>query len=387
MKKKKFYITTTIPDTLGFFKGNLSFLNESFFVKAISSDKTKMKAIAQREGIAVHHIPMKRDISLFNDILGLLRFVILFIKEKPDIVHGNTPKAGLLSMLASKVVGIKVRIYMCHGLRYQGFSGKKKKLLMLMEKLTCFCAHEVICVSNGVRDALINDGLCDKSKAIVVHHGSAAGIDLNKFDPEIRDVDRNKVRNDLNISDNDFVFIVIGRIVGDKGVNELFSAFDKLLTLNKKSHLIIVGSEDKGLDPISDRSSQIINNNKNIHSVGRQNDIRPFLKASDALVLPSYREGLATVLIEAGAMSLPCITTDVTGCNEIIIDNENGVIIPPKDENKLHEAMQYFLDNPEDVERMANNSRKMVIDRYEQQVVWDALLEEYRRLEKELIKS
>ena len=143
MKKRKFYITTTIPATLGFFKDNLAFLKETFYVKAISSDKSQLKTIAEREGIAFHHIPMKREISIINDISGLLKFIVLYIREKPDSVHGNTPKAGLLSMLASKVAGVKIRIYMCHGLRYQGFSGKKRKLLMLMEKLTCFCALSV----------------------------------------------------------------------------------------------------------------------------------------------------------------------------------------------------------------------------------------------------
>lgn len=383
----KFFITSTIPQTLDFFEGKLEFLNKTFEVCAISSDKYYLTEIGKREGIRTQFISMHRPITLFRDFVSLIQFCRLFLKEKPSIVHGNTPKASLLSLLAAKITGIRVRIYMCHGLRYQGFSGKKRKLLMLMEKLTCLCAHEVICVSNGVRETLISDGLCNKSKAKVVHHGSAAGIDLNKFDPRNRDIDRKKVRNDLNISIDDFVFIFIGRIVNDKGVNELLSSFNRLQTVKKNTHLIIVGSEDRGLDPISEKSIQIINNLNNIHTVGRQNDIRPFLNASDTLVLPSYREGFGMVLIEAGAMGLPCITTDISGCNEIIINNVNGIIIPPKDENKLYEAMLSFLNDPQEVDRLANNSRKMIVDRYEQHVVWDALLKEYKRLEKELLKN
>lgn len=385
--KRKLFITTTIPVSLNFFKGNLSFLNKTYDVCAISSQNVVLKEIGLREGIRTYHIPMKRAISLFCDIYSFLKFLWLFFIKCPDIVHGNTPKASFLSMLAAKITRVKVRIYMCHGLRYQGASGIMKWLLMKMEKITCICANEVICVSEGVKNTLIKDGICNKSKAVVVNYGSPSGIDVDKFNRKGKEFHRQEIRNTFGINENDFVFIFIGRIVGDKGVNELLSAFERLLIVNKKSHLIIVGSEDKGLDPISERSSQVINNKKNIHFVGKQNDIRSFLNASDALVLPSYREGFGMVLIEAGAMGLPCITTDISGCNEIIVEKENGVIIPPKDENKLHEAMQYFLDNPEDVERMANNSRKMIIDRYEQQVVWDALLEEYRRLEKELIKS
>ena len=155
--KKKFFITTTIPATLGFFKGNLAYLNEVFEVYAISSQKDELNELGRKEGIKTFFIPMRRPISLFYDIVSLFRFIKLFLVERPDIVHGNTPKASLLSMLSAKFSGVKVRIYMCHGLRYQGTTGIMRLLLMKMEKITCTCATEVICVSKGVRNILIED--------------------------------------------------------------------------------------------------------------------------------------------------------------------------------------------------------------------------------------
>lgn len=377
--KKKFFITTTIPATLGFFKGNLAYLNEVFEVYAISSQKDELNELGRKEGIKTFFIPMRRPISLFYDIVSLFRFIKLFLVERPDIVHGNTPKASLLSMVSAKLSGVKVRIYMCHGLRYQGTTGIMRLLLMKMEKITCTYATEVICVSKGVRDIMIEDGICAKDKAVVIHHGSASGIDLDKFkiDSSLQNTD---VRKKLGISPTDFVFIFVGRIVKDKGVNELISSFVKLHSQIHSVHLILVGTEERNLNPISNESRITIETHLNIHAVGRQSDIRPYLLSSDAFVLPSFREGFGMVLLEAGAMGLPCITTNISGCNEIVIHGENGEIIPPRDENALFEKMKEWINNPEKVAKMANNSRKLVEDRFDQKIVWSALLMEYKRL-------
>lgn len=376
--KKKFFITTTISGTLNFFEGNLAYLNKTFDVSAISSQKENLKKIGKREGVRVYYIPMVRQISLLRDIVCLFQFVWLFLKEKPDIVHGNTPKASILSMLAAKLTGVKVRIYMCHGLRYQGAAGQMRWLLMQMEKLSCACATEVICVSKGVRHTLIKDGLCEKNKAVVIHHGSAAGIDLERFNVNL--IEYTEIRKELGISPTDFVFIFVGRIVKDKGVNELVNAFVKLQALKHSVHLILVGREEGDLNPISDESHKHIETNKNIHALGEQHDIRPYLLNSNAFVLPSYREGFGMVLLEAGAFGLPSITTNISGCNEIIIPGENGEIIPVRNENALYEKMKEWAKQPEKIAYMAAQARSLVENRFEQRMVWNALLDEYRRL-------
>lgn len=377
--KKKFFITTTIPATLGFFKGNLAYLNEVFEVYAISSQKDELNELGRKEGIKTFFIPMRRPISLFYDIVSLFRFIKLFLVERPDIVHGNTPKSSLLSMVSAKLSGVKVRIYMCHGLRYQGTTGIMRLLLMKMEKITCACATEVICVSKGVRNILIEDGICAKNKAVVIHHGSASGIDLDyfKIDSSLQNTD---VREKLGISLTDFVFIFVGRIVKDKGVNELISSFEKLHSQINSVHLILVGSEEKDLNPISKKNRETIETHLNIHAVGRQIDIRPYLLSSDAFVLPSYREGFGMVLLEAGAMGLPCITTNISGCNEIVIQGENGEIIPPRDEKALYEKMKDWVVHKDKLAYMSSHARSFVENRFDKKTVWLKLMDEYNRL-------
>lgn len=271
--KKKFIITTTIPATFVFFKDNLKFLNQYYEVCAISSEKKNLEDVGKSEGVRTYYIPMVRPISLANDILSLWRFFQFFVKERPDIVHGNTPKASLLSMLAAKIAGVKIRIYMCHGLRFQGTTGLMRWLLVQMEKITSYCATEVICVSHGVRNALIEEGICNNSKVVVVNHGSAGGIDLNRFN--INSKEKLQVRKKLGLLSTDFVFVFAGRLVADKGINELIKAFVSLNMDHPNVSLILVGIIDGELNPISDETKNEIKSHRSIHAVGWQKDIRP----------------------------------------------------------------------------------------------------------------
>lgn len=378
MDKDKFFIVTTIPASLNFFKGQCVLLNQYFDVSVISSQKDKLELFGQSEGVKTHYIPMRRPISLFYDLISLFQFIFLFWGGRPKIVHGNTPKASLLSMIAAKLTGVPVRIYMCHGLRYQGSSGFMRKLLMSMERLSCLCATEVLCVSEGVRKTLIADKISDPKKCKVILFGSANGIDLNLFDPD--KVDICGLRTQMGIPNTDFVFLFVGRIVKDKGINELVGAFNRLSKKYTNISLLLVGAEEKNLNPISEDASFIIKQNPKIFALGRKEDVKPYMLLSDTFVLPSYREGFGMVLIEAGALGKPCITTDIIGCNEIIISNENGVIIPSKDEEALYRAMENFLLNPEEVRRMTENARPLIASRYDQKMVWGALLKEYKRI-------
>lgn len=379
--KKKMCIVTTIPSSLNFFRGQLGFLGKLFDITAISSGKKQLEEFGCQENVNVHCIPMKREISLLKDGVGLIRFIGYFSKVRPYLVHGNTPKGALLSLLAAKLVRIPKRVYMCHGLRYQGTVGLMKRLLMVMEKITCKCATEVLCVSQGVREQLDVDNICGKSKSKVILNGSANGINMVYFDKcRLGNLSDWKIK--LGITRDDFVFSFVGRVVRDKGVNELVYAFDKLSILYPdRISLLIVGPEEDSLDPISDDTRNILKKNLRIHLLGRQTDVRPYMAVSDVFLLPSYREGFGQVLMEAGALGVPCITTDIIGCNEIIQDGINGKIIPPRDENALYEAMKWFYEHREDeVKRMAGNARPMIAERYEQHKVWEALLKEYQSL-------
>lgn len=375
---KKFFITTTIPTTLGFFKGNLGYLSEWFDVCAISSQNENLRAVGEREGVRTYCIPMERPIALIKDFICLFKFIFFFLKERPYIVHGNTPKASMLSMVSAWITRVPVRIYMCHGLRYQGTQGKMRKLLMLMEKLTCACATEVICVSNGVRDTFAKDGICPKSKSVVLGAGSATGLDIEHFNPDI--VESNVMRTELGLSKDDFVFIFVGRIVGDKGINEMVAAFNRLSEEYHHAHLVLIGNEELEQNPITEDSRNVIQSNKRIHAIGRRSDVRPYLKDADAFVFPSYREGFGMVLIEANAMGTPAISSDIIGCNEIIIEGENGTLIPSRDEESLYIKMKDWLLHPDEVRQMSCMSRRCVVERFERTTVWKLYRDEYLRL-------
>lgn len=377
----KFFIVTTVPISLNFFKGNLSFLSSYFEICAISSDKDNLEEIGVRENVRTKCIPMHREISLFSDLICLLKFIVFFYKEKPKIVHGNTPKGSMLSMIASWLTRVPVRIYMCHGLRYQGSKGKMRKLLMFMEKISCSCATEVICVSQGVKKKLIEDKICSENKAVVIGFGSASGVDLEYFSNTL-DVKKKDVRKDLKIPENAFIYIFVGRIVADKGINELVQAFSQLSNEKLDVHLILVGAEEKKLNPILNSTLEEIKNNSRIHAVGKQKDIRPYLLAADTMTFPSYREGFGMVLIEAAAMNVPAISSDITGCNEIIQDGVNGKLIPSKDVDSLYNVMKWFYEHKDaEVKQMKSKARELVENRFERKKVWNLLLAEYQRLE------
>lgn len=377
--KKKFYIATTIPASLKFFKGQLSNWKVYFEICAISSDKERLQEVGEKEGVRTYYIPMKRRVSLFWDVWCLLKFIFLFVRERPYIVHGNTPKASLLSMVAAWITRRPIRIYMCHGLRYQTTKGLGRKVLTTMEKISCSCATEVICVSHGVKKILEEDKLCPANKSVVLGHGTAGGVDLKYFDRKLIE-DTPSIRTTMGLPPDAFIFLFAGRVVKDKGVNELVEAFNRLSKENNNIYLIMIGNMESQLDPLNEKIIEIINNNDKIIALANQNDVRPFYRDSDALVLPTYREGIGMVLIEAGAMGLPSITTDIPGCNEVIIPGVNGDLVPAQDSEMLYQKMKEWISMPEKLKAYGKEGIKMMTERYDKRIVCENTLKEYLRL-------
>lgn len=387
MRPKLIRITTVPVSLKTLLKGQHRFMSENGYdVVGVSSEGKALHDVHENEGVRVVALEMTRTISIFKDIKSLWNFYWLCKKEKPLIVHSHTPKAGIIGMLGAKLAAVPIRLHTVAGLPLMETSGFKRKILNIVEKITYFCADMVYPNSYGLTEFILEKKFTKKEKLKVIANGSSNGIDTEYFNPELINIEqKEQLKADLNISEKDFVFVFVGRLVSDKGINELVSAFSRFDDQHIK--LILVGPLEDKLDPLLQKTLIEINSNRNIIATGWQSDVRPYFAISDALVFPSYREGFPNVVMQAGAMGLPSIVTDISGCNEIIINNVNGIIIPPKDENKLYEAMLSFLNNPQEVDRLANKSRKMIVDRYEQHVVWDALLKEYKRLEKELLKN
>lgn len=373
---KKLFRISTIPTSLEtLLKGQLKMLSEYYEVVAVSSPGEKMKVLEEREGVRTVSIPMERRISLVKDFISLLRLIVLFAKERPDMVHSITPKAGLLSMLAAWITRVPVRMHTFTGLVFPTATGKMQKLLIAMDRLTCFCATHINPEGEGVKRDLVNYNITSKPLHIIAN-GNVNGIDLEYFDktPEVVEKACSYKK------EGTFTFCFVGRMVRDKGINELVHSFLRLYQKDERVRLLLVGPFEKELDPVLPEVEEHILHHPGICYMGYQNDVRPFLVASDALVFPSYREGFPNVVIQAGAMGLPAIVTDINGCNEIVLPDLNGVIIPSKDEQALYESMKYFASHPVEVERMAANARPLIASRYEQRIVWNALLDEYKSI-------
>lgn len=377
MKSKKLIRLTTISLSLDvLLKGQLAYISNNLSIVAVADGREHLERVREREHVEVRHIKMCREINPIQDIFSLIELVKLFKKEQPDIVHANTPKGSLLAMLAAWVCRVPNRIYTVTGLRFETTSGCFRRLLIAMEKLTCACATRVIPEGEGVKKTLIRENITSKPLQKILN-GNINGIDLNYFD---RTDEVLLKANSSNLKSEDFTFVFIGRMVKDKGIHELVRAFCRLNKKNQRTGLLLVGPLEPELDPIDKDVLDLINTHKKIKWVGYQSDVRPFLAVSDALAFASYREGFPNVVLQAGAMGLPSIVTDINGCNEIILEGKNGLIVPSQNEDALFRAMSYFVDYPDEVKQMAQNSRALIADRYEQTKVWEATLQMYKDL-------
>lgn len=382
MKKKLFRIST-VPTTLeSLLNDQLRMLNEHYEVVAVSSPGKEMQVLWEREGIRTIEVPMERRISPIKDFISLIRMIRVFAKERPYMVHSMTPKAGLISMLAGWMTRVPVRMHTFTGLVFPTATGWKQRLLMCTDWLTCACATHVNPEGEGVKRDLMTYGITKKPLQII-GNGSICGVDMAYFDRTESVMKQAVAYREKGC----FTFCFVGRIVRDKGINELVSAFVRLHEKYPQVRLLLVGPFEKKLDPVLPETEKAIQNHPAIRFMGFQPDVRPFLVASGTLVLPSYREGFPNVVLQAGAMGLPSIVTDINGCNEIIIPNENGVIIPSKDEEALYRAMENFLLHPEEIQRMAKKARSMIASRYDRKVLWEALLKTYKRLIDNQIES
>ena len=375
MKKKSIRIST-IPLSLDvLLQGQLRMLSEHYEVVGVSSPGEELDKVAQREGIRTIAVPMERKISPFKDLVSLFRLIRLFHREKPWMVHSLTPKAGLLAMTAAWICRVPIRIHMFTGLVFPTTTGLKQKILMATDSITCACATNVLPEGKGVKKDLEHFRITSKPLQII-GNGNINGIDLDFFDrtPEVLEL-AEKYRKEEVVT-----FCFVGRIVRDKGMNELVAAFQRLHQAYPNTRLVLVGPFEEKLDPVLPETRQTIEQQAAIEWMGWQNDIRPFLAASEVFVFPSYREGFPNVVLQAGAMGLPSIVTDINGSSEIITEGVNGSIIPSQDEEALYKAMEKLLDT-EERRKLAQQARPQIANRYERKALWKELLKFYRSLE------
>lgn len=371
---------TTVPISIEkLLENQPKHFSKFFDITIVSSDKSELEKLGKKQGVKTFCLPLTRKITPFKDIIAILKLYFFLKREKPKIVHSHTPKAGFVGMTASFFAGVPIRMHTVAGLPLMERKFIKKKVLIFIEKLTYLFASNVYSNSKKLMEYILSKKFCSERKIKTLANGSSNGIDTKYFSDNISLKNKNKLLNTLEILKNDFVFCYVGRVVKDKGINELVSAFNELNLKSRNCKLIIVGKIENETNPVSKSTMGIIKKNKNILLTGFKNDVRPYLSIGNCFVFPSYREGFPNVLMQAGAMDLPCIATNINGCNEIIQDNINGFLIPPKNIDALVKAMQKIMDKKLII-KLSKNCRLMVKEKYDQKFFWKKLLIEYNNL-------
>lgn len=343
-----------------------------YHMVAVTSPGPELDSLRHDDGFHCVAVPMHRHISSLSDLLSLVRLIGVFRKERPWVVHSMTPKAGLLCMVAAWLTRVPVRVHTFTGLVWPTATGLKRRVLMMTDRITCACATHVIPEGQGVMDDLRRGGITRKSMR-VLGYGNVMGVDMEKFDPS-----RFTAKKDPAV----FTFVFVGRIVGDKGINELVDAFVKLHDKHKNTRLMLVGNYEHNLDPVNNTTRQLIDTNDGIDACGPKygDDLLQMYVDADCFVMPSYREGFPNTVLEAGAMGLPSIVTDINGSREIIENEKNGLIVPSKNVNALYDAMERMLKDDKARKTMKDNARPMIASRFERGFVQKCQIEFYEEL-------
>lgn len=373
---------TTVPISLKLLlAGQMRFMKESGWeVIMVSADGREVNEITRKEGVRHEVIPFTRSITPFHDLYCLWLLFRLFLKEKPDIVHSHTPKAGLLAMIAAKFSGVKTRIHTVAGMPYMVADKNRKKLLIAMEKLTYKWATEVWPNSFSLKEFMLKEELVDPGKIRVIGDGSSNGVDLTKYNRSSLS-ENHLIAATIRITpgENDFLVLAVGRLVRDKGIEQLVDAFleSKVSEFGK---LILLGSFEQKLNPLKEDTYRKILDHPRIVQVEWTDHVAHYMAMADVLIHASHREGFPNVLLEAGAMQLPVICTDIIGNRDLITHKKSGLLIPAKEVQVLKEAIEFAFVKRDYMQVLADNLYIEVTRKYARTTMHNLLMENYQRL-------
>lgn len=375
--KKKIIRAVTVDVSLGFIEGVIPKLKEKYDIQLLSSPGDIMNRIIKNYNLVGHEVKMYRKISILHDFKSLWKIINIFHSEKPDLVHSMTPKAGFLCMTAAWIMRVPNRVHTFTGLIWPTQTGILRVILMAIDWLTCLFATNIIAEGKGVMNDL--QTFITKKPIEVLGYGNVKGIDLIRFSRRTEVMEMaDKLRKK-----GFFTFLFVGRIVKDKGINELVKSFKRFHDIYPKTRLIIVGNNDNhSIEQLTRETLELIDSMSSIEIVGPQFDdnLVSYYAASDCFVFPSYREGFPNAVIEAGAMGLPSIVTDINGSREIIINDRNGIIIPSKNVDAIYEAMLRIYNDAQYRNSLAMNARPLVAYRYDKDYVQKCLCDYYEKI-------
>jgi glycosyltransferase involved in cell wall biosynthesis len=340
--------------------GHLRALREAGFrVTLVSSPGELLERTAASEGVESIAIPMKREIALFADLISFVRLWLLLRRLKPELTEFSTPKAGLLGSIAAMLCGVPVRIHYLRGLKLEGATGFKFRILLASERLTAACSHLVICNSESLRRAALDLGIAPEAKLRLLGDGSSHGVDVRRFSPG-----NSSVREQLGLHPDDLVLGFVGRLTRDKGLPELIMAFHDILKAEPRTHLLLVGWFDASEDALGVSWRSQVESHPRIHLTGFVDDTAPYYRAMDVMVLPTWREGFPNVVLEAAASGIPVVTTTSTGSCDAVVPEVTGLLIPPGYPQAISEAVLRLLRDPELRLRMGKAARIWVVEHF-----------------------
>ncbi len=370
---KKLIVGITAPGSVILIAGQLRYFKDlGYQTYLMAPNHERVVDYCRNEGCVHLPVDLEREISLLKDLKALYQVIRHLRKVKPDVVNFGTPKVSLLGMIAAKLLGVKNRIYTCRGFRFEHETGMKKAILVGMEKITARFAHKIICISNSVRELGLDNGIFSAAQSLVIHKGSSNGIDLERFNPnQINAADSADLRKQLGYDESHFVFGFVGRLIDRKGIKELYEAFANLYRDNDKLKLLIVGPVEES--QISDLS--LISNmqqHPGILLVGTQSNVPLYLSVMDVFCLPAWWEGFGNVSVQAAAMGLPVIATDVTGSKDAVSKDYNGLLVMPKSVSALQNAMYLLYQNEEKRQELGRNGVVWATN-FDSKMIWNEM--------------
>lgn len=377
---KKICIITTISETMGWFLTDTAkYLSEhGFDVTLVCNMPSEFQAKHSAYAHCIN-IPMARGLKLSDAPHSFFTLYRLFRKEKFDIIQYTSPNASLYSSIAGKLAGIKVRLYCQWGLRYVSARGLSRRILKALEKITCNYSTWIEPDSFGNLKLAREEGLYSEKKSSVVWNGSASGVDLHRFDATKREERSRNVRSRLGIPDDAYVFGFVGRVDVDKGFNEMIAAFQRVSAEHEDARFLFVGLEDK-IDLVDQQLYKWSKESDRVVYTGVVPDSEVYESAMDCLLLPSYREGFGSVVIEAGALGIPVIATDIIGPQESIINGETGFLVEVKSSEALYEKMELLYNDRALGQRLGLAAMQHVKGRYDHDELMKHILEDRLRL-------